>query len=75
MHETRGIYGRRGTGKKLINTDDELQLIHYYVQRGFDWDRLAALSSSEKMFLMASMELAMEEEAEKFKVILGGGTK
>lgn len=48
-------------------------MIHYYVQRGFDWDRLAALSSSEKIFLKASMELAIKEETEKYKAILGGG--
>ena len=48
-----------------------MQLIHYYVQRGFDWDKLAALSLSEKMFLKASMELAMEQEAEKYKALFG----
>jgi hypothetical protein len=43
------------------------------LQKGFDWDRLAALSLSEKIFLKASMELAIEEEAEKYKALIGGG--
>lgn len=73
MHETCGIYGRSRSGKKLIETDGELQLIHYYVQKGFDWDKLAGLSLSEKIFLKASMMLAMEQEAEKYKAMLGGG--
>ena len=73
MYEISRIHGRRRSGKKLIETDGELQLIHYYVQRGFDWDRLAALSISEKVFLKASMELAIKEETEKYKAILGGG--
>lgn len=30
------------------------------------------MSLSEKTFLNASMELAMEEEAQKYKAILGG---
>ncbi len=49
-----------------------MQLIHYYVQRGFDWDRLLCLSSSEKIFLQASMELEIENEVEKYKALLGG---
>lgn len=50
-----------------------MQLIHYYLQKGFDWDRIAGLSLSEKIFLKASMELAVEEEEEKYKALLGGG--
>ena len=73
MYEISRLHGRRRNNKKLIETDGELQLIHYYVQRGFDWDRLATLSSSEKIFLKASMELAIEEETEKYKAILSGG--
>ncbi len=49
------------------------QIIHYYLQKGFDWDKLADLSLSEKIFLKASMELAIEEEAEKYKALMGGG--
>lgn len=49
-----------------------MQLIHYYLQKGFDWDRLVNLSTSEKIFLQASMELAIEQEVEKYKAILGG---
>jgi hypothetical protein len=71
MYEARGIYGRCRTGKKLIKTDGDIQLIHYYVQRGFDWDRLASLSLSEKIFLQASMELEIEQEAEKYNALLG----
>ena len=50
-----------------------MQLIHYYVQRGFDWDKLAALSPSEKMFLQASMEIEIEQEIEKYKALFGKG--
>ena len=50
-----------------------MQLIHYYVQRGFDWNVMAALSASEKIFLRASMEVEIENEAEKYKRLLGGG--
>ena len=73
MYETCRIYGRCGSRKKLIQTDGDLQLIHYYLQKGFDWDRLAGLSLSEKIFLKASMELAVEEEEEKYKAVIGGG--
>lgn len=48
-----------------------MQLIHYYVQRGFDWNRLADLSPSEKVFLQASMEVAVEEEAAKYEALFG----
>lgn len=72
MHETCRVHGRSGRGKKLIQTDGELQLIHYYIQKGFDWNKLAGLSLSEKIFLQASMELAIEEEAKKYKALLGG---
>ena len=41
MYETCRIYGRCGSRKKLIQTDGDLQLIHFYLQKGFDWDRLA----------------------------------
>lgn len=73
MYEACRIYGRCRSRKKLIQTDGDLQLIHYYLQKGFDWDRLAGLSLSEKIFLKASMELAVEEEEEKYKAVLGGG--
>ena len=49
------------------------ELIHYYVQRGFDWDRIAGATGNEKAFLRASMIKAYEEEAEKIKAITGGG--
>lgn len=41
-------------------------MIHYYVQKGFDWDRIASASFNTKMFLMASMELYAEEENTKY---------
>ena len=50
-----------------------MQLIHYYVQRGFDWNVMASLPASEKIFLRASMEVAIETEAEKYRTLLGGG--
>ena len=68
-----GYMGGVGSRKKLIQTDGDLQLIHFYLQKGFDWDRLARLSLSEKIFLKASMELAVEEETEKYKALLGSG--
>lgn len=49
-----------------------MQLIHYYVQKGFDWDKLASLSSYEKAFLQASMEVEIETEAKKYKALFGG---
>ena len=55
----------------MIDTDGDLQLIHYYVQKGFDWDRLASLSVSEKLFLRASMECEIEQETEKYKALFG----
>lgn len=48
-----------------------MYLIHYYVQRGFDWDKIAGASFREKEFLQASMKLAYEEEAEKYEAIFG----
>lgn len=68
-----GYMGGVEAVKKLIQTDGDLQLIHFYLQKGFDWDRLARLSLSEKIFLKASMELAVEEETEKYKALLGSG--
>lgn len=50
-----------------------MQLIHYYIQKGFDWNSLVNLSSSEKLVLKASMECAIEEETEKYKALFGGG--
>lgn len=48
-----------------------MQLIHYYVQKGFDWDRLAGASENEKTFLAASMELELEFEAARYKELAG----
>ena len=40
---------------------------------GYDFDRLAALSPWENIFLQACMELDFEEEKEKFNALFGGG--
>ena len=48
-------------------------MIHYYVQRGFDWDKIASASFNTKMFLLASMQLAAEEEVEKYNRMIGKG--
>lgn len=49
-----------------------MQLVHYYVQKGFDWDKIASASATEKVFLRASMEKAFEEEEDKYKALFGG---
>lgn len=36
-------------------------------------DKIVILSPIEKIFYAASMELAFEEEAEKYKTLAGGG--
>ncbi len=41
-------------------------MIHHYVQRGHDWDKIASASYNTKIFLMASMELAAEEISKMF---------
>lgn len=48
-------------------------MIHHYMKYGYDFDRLAALSAWEKEFFRANMELDFEEEAERYKALLGGG--
>lgn len=48
-----------------------MQLVHYYLQRGFDPDKIAGLSASEKQFYRASMELAVEAELQKYKALFG----
>lgn len=48
-----------------------MQLVHYYLQRGFDPDRIAGLSASEKVFFRASMELAIEDEVKRYKALFG----
>ena len=48
-----------------------MQLVHYYLQRGFDPDRIAGLSASEKVFFRASMELAIEEDVKRYKALFG----
>lgn len=43
------------------------------MQKGIDVDKIVILSPIEKIFYAASMELAFEEEAEKYKTLAGGG--
>lgn len=48
-----------------------MQMVHYYLQKGFDPNMIASLSASEKMFFRASMELAVEAELKKYKALFG----
>lgn len=50
-----------------------MYLVHYYVQRGHDWDKILNASNAVKRFLIGSMHLAAEEEAEKYEAMFGGG--
>lgn len=50
-----------------------MYLIHYYLQKGFDPDKIAALPHLSKTFYAASMKLSIEETAEQYKAMLGGG--
>ena len=44
----------------------ELYTIHYYLERGHSLKELLALTSTEKLFFMASMILTGEEESKKY---------
>ena len=50
-------------------------MIHHYVQRGFDWQKIAGADGNEKEFLEASMQLYYEEEAGKLKRLFGKKSK
>ena len=41
--------------------------MHYYLQKGKDLDYLLNLSTKEKIFLAASMDLAFDEKVEEWK--------
>lgn len=48
-------------------------MIHHYLQRGWKFEDFIGLSLFEKQFMMASMDLFVEEETEKLKAMAGGG--
>lgn len=50
-----------------------MQLLHFYVQKGFDWEKIINADTSEKLFLKASMETAIEEEIKRYEALTGGG--
>ncbi len=43
-------------------------MLHFYLQKGFDLDKLVNLSSMEKVFYYSSMELALEEKKSQFSL-------
>jgi hypothetical protein len=52
----------------MIIEDDDLYLLHHYLQKGHTLESLLALLPSDRLFLQASMILFYEEEAERWKV-------
>jgi len=44
-------------------------MFHYYLQKGFSIKELGSLTYSEKIFMLASMEKQLEDEAEEIKKI------
>ena len=49
-----------------------MYMIHHYLQRGWKFCDFIGLTLFDKQFLMASMTLHIEEEAEKYKALAGG---
>ena len=47
--------------------DDDLYLIHHYLQKGQDMDKLCNLSYCEKLFYSASLLIEKEEEKQKWE--------
>jgi hypothetical protein len=47
-------------------------MMHHYLQRGWRFSDFKDLSLLEKQFLLASIALHIEEEAEKLKALAGG---
>ena len=47
--------------------DDDLYLIHHYLQKGHDMDKLCNLSYCEKLFYSASLLIEKEEEKQKWE--------
>lgn len=44
-----------------MRSDEELYMLHYYLEKGHSMKELLSLSFMEKMFMLASMELTGEE--------------
>lgn len=44
-------------------------MLHHYLQKGFAHEYILNLSNLEKVVYKASMELALEEEAERMKAL------
>ena len=61
------VFDRR---KKVIKSDEDALLIHYYLQRGFTPEYIMNLSFLEKQFFTASAELETERENEKWQRLL-----
>lgn len=47
-------------------------MISYYIQRGHSLSELLGLTRLEKLFLFASINLAREEEQQKYEALFGG---
>jgi len=47
-------------------------MIHHYLQRGIPAEHIMNLDPSEKLFYRASMYLAFDEEAARYKAMSGG---
>jgi len=52
--------------------DGELFMLHHYLQKGFDPEKLINLPYRAKLFYAASMEIDIEDEVEKTKAMAGG---
>lgn len=74
MHGACGAGQRQGYhGKKLIEEDDELYMIGYYLRKGHSLSELIALTPLEKIFFMQNINIEREEEAKKINAMMGGG--
>lgn len=47
--------------------DDDMFILHFYVQKGFTLDYLLNLSTVEKLFFKASLELELEKQEKMLK--------
>lgn len=50
-------------------TDNDLYLIHHYLQKGHNMGKLCNLTYCEKLFYTASMIIEKEEESQKWQKI------
>lgn len=48
-------------------TDNDLYLIHHYLQKGFSAEKICNLTYCEKLFYSASLLLEKEEEKQKWE--------